>query len=145
VAINLEPARRKVEEFMTEEVQVYPPSAVDLLPYNSSTGGLELLAGLDKLYEGKAKLKDITTQSSRGGGSGTTEGGLSLLVVGTKIDFPVGDVPDAGFPKGSLIVCTDALRMPQMIGAQYLIRQETLKTFAVQYSVLADRRQAVDL
>lgn len=145
MAINLENARRKVESFMTETVQVYTPESVALLPYDATTGGLDLLPAANKLYDGAAKLKDITTQSSRGGGSGTTEGGLALLIVGTKIDFPIGDVPDGGFPAGSLIVCTGSLRMPQMIGAQYLLRQDTLKTFAVQYSVLADRRKAVDL
>lgn len=145
MAINLEGPRRKVESFMTETVKVYDPSAVDLLPYNQFTGGLDVLAGITALYDGVAKLKDITTQSSRGGGSGTTEGGLALLIVGTKIDFPLGDVPDGGFPNGALVICTDALRMPQMIGAQYLLRQDTLKTFGIQYSVLADRRKAVDL
>lgn len=145
MAINLEGARRKIETFMTETARVYLPGAVDLLPYNSATGGLDLLVGLTPLYDGAVKIKDITTQSSRGGGSGTTEGGLALLIVGTKIDFPIGDVPDEGFPEGALIVCTDALRMPQLIGAQYLLRQTTLKTFGIQYSVLADRRKAVDL
>lgn len=145
MAINLEAARRKVESFMTETVRVYAPAAVDLLPYDASTGGLELLAGLTPLYDGVAKLKDMTGQSSRGGGSGTTEGGLALLIVGTKVDFPIGDVPDAGFSEGSLVVCTDSLRLPQMVTAQYIVRQATLKTFAVQYSVIADRRKAVDL
>lgn len=146
MAINLENARRKVESFMqTESAQVYTPESVALLPYDNTTGGLDLLPAANKLYDGVAKFKDITTQSSRGGGSGTTEGGLALLIVGTKIDFPIGDVPDGGFPSGSLIVCTGSLRLPQMVGAQYLLRQDTLKTFAVQYSVLADRRKAVDL
>lgn len=145
MAINLEGPRRKVESFMTETVRVYSPAAVDLLPYDQVTGGLEVLAGVTALYDGAAKLKDITSQSSRGGGSGTTEGSLALLIVGTKVDFPVGDVPDGGFPVGSLIICTDALRMPQLIGAQYILRQDTLKTFGIQYSVLADRRKAVDL
>lgn len=145
MAINLAGPQRKVESFMTETVQVYPPEAVRLLPIDTFTGGLELLSSAGKLYDGAAKLKDITSQSSRGGGSGTAEGGLALLVVGTKIDFPIGEVPDGGFPMGALVVCTDALRMPQMIGAQYLIRQETLKTFGIQFSVLADRRKAVDV
>ena len=145
MAIDLEGPRRKVESFMTETARVYPPEAVDLLPYDSATGGLNLLAAVGVLYDGPCKLKDITSQSSRGGGSGTTEGGLSLLVVGTKIDFPLSEVPDGGFPEGALIICTDALRMPQLVGAQYLLRQSTLKTFGIQYSVLADRRKAVDL
>lgn len=149
MAINLENARRKVESFMeTESAQVYTPGTVDLLPYDTGTGVLEILSGLppaNKLYDGPAKFKDITAQSSRGGASGTTEGGLALLVLGTKIDFPIGEVPEGGFPEGSLIICTGTQRMPQMLGAQYLIRQATLKTFAIQYSVMADRRKAVDL
>lgn len=149
MAINLENARRKVESFMeTESAVVYTPATVDLLPYDTTTGVLEILDSIpavNKLYDGVAKFKDITTQSSRGGGSGTAEGSLALLIVGTKIDFPIGDVPDGGFPEGALIVCTGTQRMPQLLGAQYLLRQATLKTFAIQYSVLADRRKAVDL
>lgn len=111
MAINLEAPRRKVESFMTETAVVYSPDAVDTMPYNQTTGGLVLPTGGVRLYDGPAKFKDITTQSSRGGGSGTTEGGLSLLVVGTKIDFPIGEVPDEGFPSGALIICTDALQI----------------------------------
>lgn len=149
MAINLENARRKVESFMaTESAVVYTPGTVDLLPYDTTTGVLDILPTIptvNLLYDGVAKFRDITTQSSRGGGSGTAEGNLALLIVGTKIDFPIGDVPDGGFPEGSLVVCTGTQRMPQLLGAQYLIRQATLKTFAIQYSVLADRRKAVDL
>jgi len=130
---------------MTENAVVYSPDAVDTMPYSQTTGGLVLPTGGTKMYDGPAKFKDITSQSSRGGGSGTTEGGLALLVVGTKIDFPLSGVPGSGFPEGALIICTDALRMPQMVGAQYLLRQTMLKTFGIQYSVLADRRKAVDL
>lgn len=128
---------------MTETAQVFAPDAVHQAVVNPVTLALEFPAAA-KLYDGPAKFKDITTQSARGGGSGTTEGDLALLVVGTKIDFPVNDVPDGGFPEGSLIVCTDALRMPQLVGARYILRQTTLKTFGIQYSVLADRRKAVD-
>lgn len=146
MAINLENARRKVESFMeTESAVVYTPDAVDLMPYNQTTGGLVLPVGGTKLYDGIAKFKDMTGQASRGGGSGTTEGGLALLIVGTKIDFPIGDVPDSGFPEGALVICTGSERLPQMVGAQYIIRQATLKTFSIQYSVIADRRKAVDL
>lgn len=146
MAINLENARRKVESFMaTESARVYTPGSVDLLPLDSATGGLKLLPAANLLYDGVAKFRDMMSRSAHGGGAGTNEGGLALLVVGTKIDFPIGDVPDTGFPEGALIVCTGALRLPQMIGAQYLLRETMLKTFAVQYSVMADRRKAVDL
>jgi hypothetical protein len=145
MVLNLENARRKVESFMTESARVYTPASVDLLPYDTASGGLELLPSTNLLYDGAAKFRDIVSRSARGGGLGPAEGGLALLVVGTKIDFPIGDVPDAGFPEGCLIVCTDSLRMTQMVGAQYLIRESALKTFAVQYTVMAERRKAVDL
>lgn len=143
MALNLDNARRKVESFMTEEAQVYAPDAIHRAAVDPLTLALTFPTSA-KLYDGVCKIKDITSQSSRGGGATTGEGGQALLVVGTKIDFPIGDVPDAGFPEGALIVCTSALRMPQLVGAQYRARQAVLKTFGIQYSVMADRRKAVD-
>lgn len=146
MAISLENARRKVETFMTENAVVYAPSVIRSLPYAQTAGSLVIPASAPKLYDGPAKFKDMVRRSGGGGsGGGTTEGGLSLAVIGTKIDFPVNDVPEGGFPEGSLIVCTDALRMPQLIGAQYVVHESDLKTFGIQYTVIADRRRAVDL
>jgi hypothetical protein len=143
VAINLEPARHKVESFMTETCDVIAPGAVHTATVDPVT--LELIyPDAVKLYSaGACKIKDIMAQSSRGGTSTSAEGGNQLLIVGTKIDFPIGEV-GMGFPEGSLIICLSSLRMPQMVGAHYLMRQPSLKTFAIQYSVMADRRKQVD-
>lgn len=143
MAINLEKARRKVETFMTETCDVIAPDAVHAATIDPVTLAL-VYPTSTKLYSaGRCKFKDVMAQSSRGGSGATTEGGNQLLVVGTKIDFPIGDV-GMGFPEGSLIVCLSSLRMPQMVGARYLMRQSALKTFAIQYSVMADRRKQVD-
>jgi hypothetical protein len=142
VAIDLSNATRKVEEFMTETVQVYAPDAVHQSTVDPVTLALTYPASL-KLYDGACKLKDVTT-TSRGRGTGDSIGGELVLMVVTKIDFPIGDVPDAGFPEGAIITCTDALRMPQLVGAEYKMRQSVLKTFGIQYTILADRIKPVD-
>jgi hypothetical protein len=142
VAIDLSGAAAKVEEFMTETVQVYAPDAVHQATIDPVTLALVYPESL-KLYDGACKIKDVTT-TSRGRGSGDEIGGEQLLFVVTKIDFPISAVPAIGFPEGALLICTDALRMPQLIGAEYKMRQSILKTFAIQYTVLADRIKAVD-
>jgi hypothetical protein len=142
VAIDLSGATAKVEEFMTETVQVYAPAAVHSATVDPDTLALVYPAAL-KLYDGACKIKDVTT-TSRGRGTGDAIGGEQVLIVVTKIDFPISQVPDGGFPEGSLITCTDALRMPQLVGASYQMRQSVLKTFGIQYSVLADRIKPVD-
>jgi hypothetical protein len=143
VAINLLGATRKVESFMTETCDVWPPE--DVHSYITDPITLELvLPPAIRLYtDGACKAKDFTTMS-RGRGVGDSEGGNDLLIVGAKIDFPIGDVPDAGFPEGSLIKMKSSLRMPQLVGVVFVLRQSILKTFAIQYSVLADRRKQVD-
>jgi len=143
VAIDLSGPTAKVEEFMTDTVQVYAPDAVHQSTVDPVTLALTYPAAL-KLYDGVCKIKDVTT-TSRGRGTGDEIGGEALLFVVTKIDFPISDVPAIGFPEGALMVCKDALRMPQLVGAEYKMRQSVLKTFAIQYTVLADRIKAVDV
>lgn len=138
---DLTNGRLKVEEFMTEEASVYLPADV----HSAVTDPITLQMVLPPavlVYSGKCKIKDQASVSR--GTPVTSEGGNQLLVVVTKIDFPIGDVPEGGFPEGSVIVCTSAQRMPQLVGAQYQLRQSVLKTFGIQYSVLADRRKQVD-
>lgn len=138
---DLTNGRLKVEEFMTEEANVYLPTDVHTAAVDPVT--LQLIVPVAvPVYSGKCKIKDQASVSR--GTPVTSEGGNQLLVVVTKIDFPIGDVPDGGFPEGSIIVCTSSMRMPQLTGAQYQMRQSVLKTFGIQYSVLADRRRQVD-
>lgn len=131
----------KVQEFMTETADVYAPDAVHQAAIDPVTLQL-VLTDVQPLYSGACKFKDQASVSR--GAPVTAEGGNQLLVVVTKIDFPIADIPEAGFPVGSVIVCTNSLRMPQLVGAEYQMRQAILKTFAIQYTVLADRRKAVD-
>lgn len=143
MAINLANAQRKVEEFMTETCDVYAPVDVHAGVVDPITLAL-ITPAASKLYNaGACKIKDIPT-NSRGAGVGDSEGGNQLLIVVTEVDFPLADVPTSGFPEGSLIICRSSLRMPQMVGAVYQMRQSVLKTFGIQYSVLADRRKRVD-
>lgn len=144
MALNLRTPKRKVESFMTEVCDVYAPAAVHSMLTDPVT--LELIEGLPAalriLQNVRCKIKDQTSVSR--GAAVSAEGGNQLLVVVTKIDFSLDDVPVLGLPEGAVIVCTGALRMPQLVGAQYLMRQPVLKTFGIQYSVLADRRKQVD-
>lgn len=126
---------------MSETTDVFAPDSVHSAVVDPTTLQLVYPAAA-LLYSGPCKLKDITSNSR--GAPATAEGGNQLLQVVTKIDYPIGQVPDGGFPEGSLIVCTSSLRMPQMVGAEYLARQSILKAFAVQYTVLADRRKRTD-
>lgn len=142
MAIDLSGAAAKVNSFMTETVTVYAPDAVHSGIVDPVTLKLPVPASA-KLYDGICKLKDVTT-TSRGRGTGDSIGDQPLLFVVCKIDFPTDDVPGSGFPEGSIITCTSSLRLPQMIGARYKMRQSVLKTFAIQYTVLADRMKAVD-
>lgn len=143
MAIDLSGPRRKVESFMTETCDVWPPEDVHNYVIDPVTLELVLPPSLRLYTDGACKAKDFTT-ISRGRGVGDSEGGVQLLVVSTKIDFPIGDVPDVGFPEGSLIKLKTSLRMPQLVGAVFVMRQSILKTFAIQYTVLADRRKQVD-
>lgn len=144
MALNLRAPKRKVESFMTETCDVYKPAAVHELVIDPVT--LELVEALPAtlriLADVRCKIKDQTSVSR--GAPVDSEGGNQLLVVVTKIDFSLDDVPVLGLPEGALIVCKSALRMPQLVGEQYLMRQPVLKTFGIQYSVLADRRKQVD-
>lgn len=143
MAINLANAQRKVEEFMTETCDVYAPNAVHAGTVDPITLALTYPASAKLYNAGACKIKDIPT-NSRGAGVGDAEGGNQLLIVVTQVDFPLADVPTTGFPEGSLIICRSSLRMPQLVGAVYLMRQPVLKTFGIQYSVLANRRKRVD-
>lgn len=143
MAINLAGATRKVESFMTETCDIWPPENVHQYALDPVTHELIKPPSLRLYADGKCKAKDFTTMS-RGRGVGDSEAGNQLLIVPVKIDFPIGDVPDAGFPEGALIVFKSSLRMPQLVGVTYVLRQSILKTFAIQYSVLADRRKQVD-
>lgn len=144
MALNLGAAKSKVESFMTETCDVYVPEAVHAAVMDPVTLKLASTpaATLRMLTDVRCKIKDVTSVSR--GAPIDVEGGNQLQVVVTKIDFSLDDVPETGIPEGSLIVCTGALRMPQLVGAQYLMRQPVLKTFGIQYSVLADRRKQVD-
>jgi hypothetical protein len=144
VALNLRAPKRKVESFMTETCDVYAPDAVHKLAVDPVTYQMVDTppATLRILNNVRCKIKDQTSVSR--GAPVDSEGGNQLLVVVTKIDFSLDDVPVLGLPEGALIVCTSALRMQQLVGAQYLMRQPILKTFGIQYSVLADRRKPVD-
>lgn len=144
MAIDLSGPRKKVESFMTETADVFAPADVHSGVIDPVTLKL-VFPDATKLGDAvSCKIKDIMAQSSRGGSGATTEGGNQLLIVGTKIDFAIGDVPEAGYPEGSLIVCLSSLRLPQMVGSVYQMRQSALKTFAIQYSVMTDRRKRVD-
>lgn len=129
---------------MTETCDVYSPEAVHAAVMDPVTLQLSTAPpdSLRILADVRCKIKDMTSVSR--GAPVDAEGGNQLLVVVTKIDFSLDDVPDSGIPEGSLIVCTSSLRMPQLTGEHYIMRQPVLKTFGIQYATLADRRKQVD-
>ena len=139
---DLSGAKRKVESFMTETADLYLPAAVHSKTLDANLKLLPVESGTPWLPGLACKLKDQT--STARGSATSTEGGNQLLVVVTKVDFSLDDIPDEGIPEGTLIICRSSLRMPQLVGAVYVVRQPVLKTFGIQYSVLADRRKSVD-